>query len=173
MGGKVAYEMARILETRSAPVPLVVMFDSRILPLRNENGLKSRIQIHKQKTEDLPFPKKLGYIIQKTGTRLRRWIYTFFIRRGRPLPPFVNRIGTITYLVSKLYRPKPFNGRVVLLRADNLAPGTSSDPFNGWDKTCSAGLEIRSISGSHTSILKEPVVSLLAVEMRKLLKEIS
>jgi thioesterase domain-containing protein len=173
MGGKVAYEMARILETQNRPVPLVVMFDSRILPLRNENDLISRVRFHQQKLTGFTFLNKLKYIIQKTRTKLRRRVYSIFIRRGHPLPPCINQIGTISYLVSKFYRPKPYNGRVVLLRAEELAPGTPNDPFNGWEITCTSGLEIKSIDSSHTSILKEPAVTWLAEEMQKLLEEIS
>ncbi|MBN1267012.1 MAG: hypothetical protein JXA25_16080 [Anaerolineales bacterium] len=173
MGGKVAFEMARRLEKGPLPSPLVVMFDSRIMPLDKKLGLITRVRLHQSILDSASLGGILQYAIQKTRTRLRRRIYSYFIKRGHPLPPSINKLGTITYLVSKAYRPQPYGGRVILFRAGKLEPGTPPDPFNGWGKACTGGLEIKPIEASHTSILEEPAVSLLAAEMRFLISEIS
>jgi len=72
--------------------------------------------------------------------------------------------------------PKPYDGKVVLYRADRMHDGaieiepryTHVDPDGGWAQACPQ-LELVSVGGDHLAIIDEPVVSKVAEHLSTVL----
>ncbi|HSG38175.1 MAG TPA: hypothetical protein VLE27_00935, partial [Thermoanaerobaculia bacterium] len=60
------------------------------------------------------------------------------------------------------YRPRPYGGRIVLVRAEATAAGGGAEGFEGWRELAGRGSETHILPGDHYSLLKPPVVSRLA-----------
>ncbi|RMH21706.1 MAG: amino acid adenylation domain-containing protein, partial [Acidobacteria bacterium] len=78
--------------------------------------------------------------------------------RLRRLCRFYARIN----LAVRNYRPRPYGGRVVLLRTE---PAATSDPTLGWHALAGAGIEVEYVPGDHLTLLKEPHVGALAAAL--------
>ena len=63
------------------------------------------------------------------------------------------------------YRPKPFRGRVTLLRTRTQPFFCSFDPEYGWGELAADGVEVRRVPGSHEAIFIEPHVRTLAAQV--------
>jgi thioesterase domain-containing protein len=60
------------------------------------------------------------------------------------------------------YVPKPYSGRITLVRTRSQPLFCSYDPAYGWGELAAQGVDIRIIPGSHENIFKEPDVRSLA-----------
>ena len=69
------------------------------------------------------------------------------------------------------YEPKPYDGRVVLFRSAQQPFGIRRDAALGWNGF-PAELEVRTIPAYFTTIVYEPAVRLLAVELRGYLEDL-
>ena len=63
------------------------------------------------------------------------------------------------------YKPKPFRGRVTLLRTRTQPFFCSFDPEYGWGELAADGVEVRRVPGSHEAIFIEPHVRALAAQV--------
>jgi amino acid adenylation domain-containing protein len=81
--------------------------------------------------------------------------------------PLANRLVVSEQNLRALaaWRPRPYPGRIVVLRGDARDAGTCNDPALRW-RRLTAGVEIRVIAGSHESILRPPAVADLAAALR-------
>jgi thioesterase domain-containing protein len=68
------------------------------------------------------------------------------------------------------YHPKPYSGRVILLRTRGQAFLCSLDPRFGWGELAQDGVEIRMLAGSHENIFVEPDVRVLAAQVAACLR---
>ena len=71
------------------------------------------------------------------------------------------------------YRPGPFEGRIVLVQATDLADWTDvADPSGtcGWGKICEGGVELIQIGCKHLDLFKEPNLSELAQRLNEVLE---
>jgi thioesterase domain-containing protein len=66
------------------------------------------------------------------------------------------------------YRPPPYPGRIVLLRARVFGLFQQVVPDRGWT-ALTEDLSIRIVKGNHASIMQEPLVSRLAQELERFL----
>jgi thioesterase domain-containing protein len=66
------------------------------------------------------------------------------------------------------YRPPTYNGRVVLVRAEEES--VASAELAGW-QDASPHLEQRSVPGDHYTLLEPPQLSVLATVLREVLEE--
>jgi thioesterase domain-containing protein len=67
------------------------------------------------------------------------------------------------------YVAGPYDGRVVLIKADKGHGYGSLDPSLGWNELTKSPVEIESVTGNHLSMLLEPDVELLASKLSRLL----
>jgi thioesterase domain-containing protein len=66
------------------------------------------------------------------------------------------------------YKPKPYEGRVVLFRATHAPKEGTYGPHDlGWSTLTAGGLDIIMIPGDHHSMLQEPNIAVLAEEMSR------
>jgi thioesterase domain-containing protein len=70
--------------------------------------------------------------------------------------------------MGSAYKPKPYEGRVVLFRATHAPKeGSYGPPDLGWGTLTAGGLDIIMIPGDHHSMLQEPNIAVLAEEMSR------
>jgi FkbH-like protein len=76
----------------------------------------------------------------------------------------VSTRDVVAYLttVAESYVPKPYPGRVNLIRANDLAPEIRNDKALGWQNVASGGIEVCDLPGDHFSILEKPFVDEVA-----------
>jgi len=68
------------------------------------------------------------------------------------------------------YVPKPYAGKVWLLRTRGQPFFCSLDPKYGWGELAQGGVEVRIISGAHEKIFIEPDIRSLGRELRDALE---
>jgi thioesterase domain-containing protein len=71
----------------------------------------------------------------------------------------------------RTYKPKPYPGRITLLRARARPLFNPEDPDLGWGSWVTGGVVIREVPGNHNSILEEPLVAGLAKELKAVLAQ--
>jgi amino acid adenylation domain-containing protein len=79
-------------------------------------------------------------------------------------------------LAAVRYRPRPFDGRLLLVRptvASKQAPGLPGDPLNGWGPLPAKGVTLRWMEGTHGQMLAKPWVDRLAGYVRSWLDEVN
>jgi thioesterase domain-containing protein len=80
------------------------------------------------------------------------------------LPASIKRVREACYHAARNYRPKPYEGPIVLFRANEK--GLSSvNQESAW-KCLAPQIEIYEVSGHHGNIVDEPQVHLLAGELK-------
>ncbi|GGS60927.1 type I polyketide synthase [Actinokineospora fastidiosa] len=176
-GGVLAYETAHVLTAMGETVEQVVLIDS-ILPERGGAaedaallaGRFARFAEHVERTYGVPLDlpadladrdedAQIGWVMARLGAipgigdAVLRHQYTSYVDAR----------------VAERYRPRPYGGPVVLLRATDPHPLTTTldprylrtDDTLGWDEFC-ADLTVRRVPGDHLSMIDPPAVGVLA-----------
>jgi amino acid adenylation domain-containing protein len=103
-----------------------------------------------------------------TGQEGLRWLYER-ARDADLLPPDLE-LGQLAELFATFashrralasYRPRPYGGPLVLLRAGE-GPPHSGDPLLGWGGLAGPRISVREVLGDHYSMLQAPQVAVLA-----------
>jgi thioesterase domain-containing protein len=71
----------------------------------------------------------------------------------------------------KGYRLHPYPGRVILLRASERSGGARQDPMLGWGELAAGGVEVHTVPGTHYTMLREPLVQVLAQRLKAIFTE--
>jgi aspartate racemase len=157
-GGLIAYEMAQQLVAQGQQIGLLALFDTYI-----ENSQKL-LPLHQRLSNLLrlspaEFLKKAKNVLK---TKFRSFRY------GTQYRPHIYIPEPVISLM-KAYTPKTYSGRVILFKAmiSKFSVSYSSDPPEiGWRKFVNGKLEIHEVSGTHTGILEEPHVQVVAEKLR-------
>ncbi|MFE5502773.1 SDR family NAD(P)-dependent oxidoreductase [Amycolatopsis japonica] len=177
-GGYLAYEVARVLTDRGRLVGPVVLIDS-ILPLP---GLDTapldrfmRFAEHIERTYGVP----LGLAHDELAAAEDDDRIGLVLDRVRAAVPGigegVQRHQYTSYVDAQLaerYTPRPWDGPVVLLRAEQPHPLTTTldprylrtDEALGWDALC-PHLRVVRVPGDHVSMIDSPHVTALAAAL--------
>jgi len=169
-GGLIAYEMARQMEQRGLKVGLVILLDAAVprrfgwleALIRCCGGLArlepdAQTRVHGQVRYYLlrthsAYHRGLGALLtlylQTAKRRLLRLPGTPPEEPGTPGPAFGG--------ILMNYRPKPYPGRVVLLRTKSLQSSCPMDLTAGWGKLVSQ-LEVHEVPGDHATCRTEHV----------------
>jgi len=109
------------------------------------------------------------------GNQGKRLTCEIYLQLGWSMPPnlrafFIREIlfADIYRAASQAYRPKRYEGGVVLILADN---NSEFDPEVIWRTLIPNRLTNYAMPGNHAEILQEPLVGLLADHLRKSLGE--
>jgi phthiocerol/phenolphthiocerol synthesis type-I polyketide synthase D len=178
-GGCLAYETARTLAAAGEPVELVVMIDS-ILPLPApgkpvEELLLDRFDRfaeHVSRTYGVPFEVPRDELLRLDEQAQIRWVLDRLAEQVPEMGQGVLKHQYESYVdarVAERYTPGRYDGRVVLLRAQDPHPLTTAldprylrtDDTLGWDEYC-GGLEVVRVPGDHVSMIDPPHVAVLA-----------
>ena len=153
-GGMVALEMAHRLKAAGHEVPLVVLLDTFPGELKTTGTLFGTFLT-------LPLDQKWAHFSRKAKAlprSLRRRVAMI------KLPAALKQVRDACYLAARTYKPKPYDGAVVLFRASEK--GLSSvNQESAW-KSVAPQIEIYEVSGHHGNIVDPPQVGLLAEEIK-------
>ena len=177
VGGSIALEMARQLETAGEQVSLVAMFDT--FPSRNALMVDRRGPLGRARSA----LKRVASGVwsadarRRIATQLRRTIlrthHSPARAGGRELNPM-----TAVALVTRgcrdayvAYRPSRTSVRPTLLRATHVRPDGPElgDPLALWEAALPGRVNVIDVPGDHGSMLAEPHVEVLAQRLLELL----
>jgi thioesterase domain-containing protein len=172
-GGLVALEMARQLHAIGEAVPLVVLVDTpapgpRPAPAPSELGLLAAfagalgvawrsLSFDLARFERLDRRERLAYLLERaegggsgasglTLDRIER-LFDLFCRHAE---------------AQRLYRPGPYDGPTLVVRAAERTPGQNDRPDLGWGDWVGGGVRNCEAPGDHDSIVRPPHVAELA-----------
>jgi thioesterase domain-containing protein len=184
LGGVIALEMAQQLQAAGQEVALLVLLDSWPPPyaytFSGQDALtEAEIDAHllADFLADLrgrfadhlpPLPgnfselnqaEQLHYVVEQA-----RLLETVLPEGGLPQLHELLRVFQSNSRAVQNYRPRPYAGKMVLLRAGEESTG--DDPSLGWARLTTGSLEIYTVPGNHYTILAEPYVQTLAERLR-------
>ncbi|MFF3503961.1 SDR family NAD(P)-dependent oxidoreductase [Streptomyces sp. NPDC003247] len=183
-GGCLAYEVARQLTAAGAEVDLLFLIDA-ILPLPTDDVDRARLTRvarfaeHVERTYGVP----LGLDAPALGQGTDLDLFDQVVARIRERVPQLGQAALhhqyTSYLdarIAETYRPQPYGGPVLLFRAAEPHPLTTSldprylrtDTALGWDALC-PGLDVVPVPGDHISVIDPPHIDVVA---HRLLKEL-
>ncbi|HWS53776.1 MAG TPA: thioesterase domain-containing protein, partial [Pyrinomonadaceae bacterium] len=178
-GGVVAFEMARQLRERGQRVSLLALLDSfvprpaadgrgdeaaRLLSFARHVGLSpERLHVSRERIERLDRDERLGHVLE-------------LAKAADLLPPDIERahvsrlweVFEANLVAARDYVPRPYAGRVTLVRAGANAAGR--DQAGEWAPLARGGLEVLTVPGDHFSFVREPHAGALAEALRACLE---
>ncbi|MGQ0609302.1 MAG: amino acid adenylation domain-containing protein [Chloroflexota bacterium] len=167
-GGVVAFEMAHQLRDAGQEVSLLAL-----LAVGPEDfpALISTRAMDRWRRSHRP-AAAMGDALDRIGsltTSQRQWYLADRIgavgRRLRAVASTRDRarhgLSGAVHAASEAYRPDPFDGRVTLLLPDWSTRRYSNEPAADWARLA-ASVRVHAMPGSHKSMLREPVVSMVA-----------
>jgi len=169
-GGNVALEMAQQLQSAGERVALLALFDTRGPGYPRFPGWPERLGAHLHHFLKLPSARRWEYLQTRASS------LTDLVRRRVLLqlkPAGGNRVGLalrdigITHLrAGRIYRRRPYAGRVTLFRAEIQPIGVRPNPYSGWQTIACDGVLLEEVPGDHSSLILEPNVAVLASRLR-------
>jgi amino acid adenylation domain-containing protein len=160
-GGLVAFEMARQLRARGVEVAFLGLVDTYPGKPKSKAVLLSTLL-------RMPREQQFAYVTRKI-TKYRRGLRRRFDALFLPKP--LKEARRILARAEMAYRPKKYDGSATWLRASEKALRGFDDPHEDWSTWATAGVEIYEIEGDHGSIMKEPMVGVLAEKLRACLAQ--
>jgi non-ribosomal peptide synthetase component F/thioesterase domain-containing protein/acyl carrier protein len=194
MGGYIALEMAHLLKEEGEEVALVALIDTphtgypKFLPRttiihRLIYKLLERIDYELIVIRGLKPNERASHLWRKAKTPIPP-VQAFAERLlEAPLSKLrlrilhsqaykLHRLYDMHNKAFKEYKPRPYQGRVAILRASKQPLGIHPDPTLGWGDLLSGEVVLREIPGHYESLLVEPSVRLLADEFKDCLNRI-
>jgi thioesterase domain-containing protein len=177
MGAIVAYEMARQLVEQGREVALLALLDMWVITEAEKVEVDEALilvsifgpylHISLESLRNLDPDEQLAYVLHlarkenlvgsEVGPEQARLILDTFITNDR---------------AAGRYVPKPYTGRVTLLRATeprqygNNYHNWDADPTLGWSDLAAGGVEVLPVPGSHDNIIIRPYVEAVARQLR-------
>ncbi len=175
MGVVIAYEIARQLAAMGEQVGRVILLDQGPdLPMAEPQDtaeflsrmFMGRLDIPVEKLRKMSYDEQLKFVLKKAK---KAKIFPRFLKLER-FKIYV-KILKIQQDAWRVYKPRPFPGKVTLIRSTQRhdPPGTPRDL--GWGRLAKGGVEIYEVEGDHNTILHKPNVTQLAALLRKLYEE--
>lgn len=182
-GGVVAFEMAQQLQHVGEQVDGVLVIDGLAPALQVPRPLSDRVDSHVKRLRALPMPRRVGYLVRRVWKRFsweivrranslrdgwRELAFHAYRRLGLREPALIRQwhLLRINGELSLAYEPRPYEGRVVLIRSDQ--PDMAVD--FGWNLVVTPPIEICQMpTDDHLAMLKEPHVRVLADHVRRAL----
>jgi oxalate---CoA ligase len=182
--GALAFEMARQLRAGGEDVALLALIDSKC-PGPDPRRLHRRIgslvaKIWGLVTQNLrrlvslkpkAVPSFLQQRIVNIGIRITPvQAYRLSLRFGRPLLPTFRDVYGGLLGAGWIYRPTRYPGRVTLFRATASGEPRVPDLDWGWNRVAAGGVESHEVIGEHMTLMHEPQVEALAVQLSACIK---
>jgi amino acid adenylation domain-containing protein len=188
-GGLLAYEIARQLRELGCDVGLLAILDTALPP--EKRSIKNRAYITLKFFQNLPFRMATVLYFDPPDRLLWRFKERVFVLVRQIAAQLRNdRSKRLRDIVDvdlirpedegkwqrdlralQDYRPGPYDGRLLLIRAHTRPIFGTLDYDLGWGRLARNALDVRIVPGSHASMLKDPQVSrvaeILAAEMAR------
>lgn len=181
-GGLIAYEMAQQLSQSGETVALLGLIDThvhgRYLPLRQWVQHRThRLLGALRMLRTLQGANRRAYLQKKSFVLLDRIRARLGLMPKRPelvgdvvreanFPPALRRVRGAMLVAFRTYRPEPYQGKAVFLRAER--PG-DNDPLPFWRKVVRGGLEVCVTPGNHDEMITGPNAKALALALARYL----
>jgi len=191
-GGYVAYEIARLLSEANETVALLALIDSAApngcyerIPwwqpmyyarfIANSCSWLSDFRKLEPRVRRQFIARKLGVLKRKLlGSRTGSSSNTVDIHEyidPSQFPEEELKLWQTHLNAGAGYKPKPYPGRVTLLRTRTQPFFCSFDPEYGWGELAKGGVEVRRVPGSHEAIFLEPHVRALAAQVAACMRQ--
>jgi amino acid adenylation domain-containing protein len=151
MGGLIAYEMAQQLRAQGQEVALLALIDRAAFDAEPQARDDAVLQSWFEQTIE-----SVRGQAEATGGELWSFGPTMYHR--------LFQVYKNNHRAVEQYAPRPYAGRVTLLRAAET-PVVTPDPTLGWG-ALAADVDLHVVPGTHTSMLHEPEVRVLAERLR-------
>jgi len=184
-GGYLALEIAHLLRAEHEQVNLLVLINSAThifntyVPgttriKRIGYSIRDRMALEWAELSGQPFRKKIQRLLMRVErTRdLAQNKIEILMDRLPAGSPFRIRKHSLVYHLEQIanandrawarYRPKPYDGKVVFLRARKQPMGLIPDPLLGWNGLLTGELLVHEVPGFRQNMLDEPDVSEVA-----------
>jgi thioesterase domain-containing protein len=175
LGGLIVFEMARQLAAAGQRTGLVAIIDAGMIPpgqaFTEDDFVPMLLQL---------FPDELRPTEEELKNLKPDEQLDFFrVRAERARLVAVNDSpiedqhvfqvfqANMTALLD--YRPAPFAGKLTLFRARQDATPMHREQFMGWGPWALGGVDEHRIEGEHVNLFREPYISQLAEELKKVL----
>jgi amino acid adenylation domain-containing protein len=165
-GARIAFDMARKLESSGDRVALLAIFDTWVVENTQNRALwylyyySQRIKTNRSLAAGERWAE-----IRKALRTLRGRLFN---RRG-----VAENLWRAAYWPGKNFVPPKFGGTITVFKLRKQPYYYVRDPLMGWGIRTRAGVETREISGKHTLILREPDVQSLAKELRAVIDRLA
>jgi acyl-CoA synthetase (AMP-forming)/AMP-acid ligase II/thioesterase domain-containing protein/acyl carrier protein len=186
--GLLAYEMARQLTARDCPVAFVGLLDTTPRPIGRQ-GVKLPAFLLNSLwwlKDDLlqTRPREIVARLRRhTGAARKHGLSVFSSIPSTQveleslfpvshLPTSYREAMEANLRASREYVCQPYAGRVTLFRARTRPLFRPLQADLGWGKLAQHGVDVRVVPGHHGSILKEPYVRRLAVQLQEALDQV-
>jgi len=175
-GGYMAFEMARQLRTMNLEVPLLAILDTACLGYAKETAKRWELTLMGKFLRNFPswlyyyFPFWLNYYWKIATNKLKKAFNHKSSKTPALLEEEIDHSHEVINLLSN-YVPQKYPGSITFYRAkaQGLFP---SYPDKGWGNFADC-LNIVTIPGNHTSIMKEPHVRILAEKINIELRNVA
>ena len=181
MGGVIAFEMARQLSNQGRKVSPLILIDS-YLPVENSRQNFDESTMKKQFLGDFAATLKVNFLPEEAATLDEEDLFELII--GRAL-----QNGSLAYDISReevwrrfeifkenfislySYKPKKYNGAVLLLRPLNAQSNKKTRASDEqWKSLIGSRLEIKYVGENHYSLLSKPQAGEIADAIKSYLK---
>ena len=187
-GGYLAYEVACQLAAEGLQVGRVIFLDTNISLVpgftqaagpwkaaRYHAGLAwAQFWFHIARLRHLLWKERWAYLTERTLKRLD------FPAPERPgskvaeeyaVTTAAKRVLEANRRAIRAYRPKPYPGRVILIRAERQHPTHFAPLFLGWDWFARGGVEVHILPGDHATLLSEQNLRGVGEKLRAVLSD--
>ncbi|MCI0396601.1 MAG: amino acid adenylation domain-containing protein [Chloroflexi bacterium] len=175
MGGTIAFEMARQLQSQGEEVAFLALLDTPARFTPENAGDVDEVEVLTNVARQYHIPLAANELDQVAPDQL----LPYFIEQARAaniVPPDLSQLRH--YLdVYKLhnrivldYTPAIFSGRITLFRASEGFSEERDGPALGWEQYSTQPLEIHPVPGDHGTMAFEPHVQVLAEQLRACLE---
>jgi amino acid adenylation domain-containing protein len=190
-GGILAFEMARQLQAQGIPPALLVIFDIDVphLYLKVIGQLKWFYQFASNLPRwvlhgigDCPPGQRVAYLRRRVGIvkEVIQNLAAFSPQAPASLgvgalpdlshvPENHRRVWEANHEAFQHYAPRPYDGRVTLIRCRTQPLIGTFEHDQGWGRLATGGVDVTVVPGFHGTLFKEPQVQRLARRLRQIL----
>jgi amino acid adenylation domain-containing protein len=177
LGGVIAFEIAQQLQAQGQEIQLLALVDTSC-PNQDadresiDRTLLSKTLLHFRKLLKLNNSDRVDYIWKRVVWNLTEGnaniLYKLYLRHIKNSLTELRLLNVYwaNYQTQYSYVPQPYQGKIILFKADDRGIGNEDehDDTLDWGLLASEGLEIVTIVGSHEDLIEEPNVRMLSAK---------
>jgi thioesterase domain-containing protein len=167
-GGRVAFELARLLVEAGCEVAFVGLFDTHGPGYPRAKSLAGRAGDHLRALAHLDAAGRRRYARDAMARCCGRALRVRAGSQGGPVPECLQDKVHYHLELAHNYEPRTYPGRLTLFRAEVrpvVAGSDFGDPHLGWGRVAAGGVLVVPVPGDHFSLFAEPHARALGVAL--------